>query len=493
MSRTILILKRRLLQMKKGIASLLAVILILTLTVQPVLAAGEIISIKVGKQDVYINGEFKDIYTYNKQEDITVTTTNTVDHIHIGFSGSLHQVTAYTVSSATYTFKYQGLEFIQKGINTINVETDDSSNGTLEDKPFDVYYCEKDSYYRTENVFKGGSITAFDSGIKLNLGKDNYYKDHSTDMATTDTVMTINVEDRINTEIGDDTGDLKSYSCVSPVYKVMAGDPIHSDRLSKPATLSIKVDAGVPPSQYSKLCIIRSDSNDEDFSNPELLGGVTSSGIITTDPIYDLQNHCYAVALYNRAIDADWAEFSVTPLVGKGMISETLVDNDDLTDNTTRANFAKMVVRGMGVPLLVDIPANPVFDDTNTVSAEDRLYIETAAAYGIMRGDNTGSFNPSNFLKREEAAAVLSNVAKLKLVDDQTKVKMSLEKLYADSDTISSWAEPAVLAVTQAKLMTGMPSGDPEEKRTEFSPITNLTYLESATMVYNLMKKNKRL
>ena len=483
--------------MKKRIAGLLAVILILALAVQPVLAADEIISIKVGKQEVYSNNEDKDVFTYNKKEDITVITTDTVGHIHIGFPGSLHEVTQHTVSSATYTFVYTGLEFIQKGVNTISIESDDASNGDLMDKTFDVNYCEKDSYYRTENVFKGGNITAFNSSIKVNMGKDNYYKDHSTDMATTDTVMTINVEDRVNTDIGADPGDLKSYSCVSPVYKVMAGDPSHSDRLSKPATISIKIDAGVPPSQYSKLCIIRSGSNDEDFSsNPELLGGVTNSGVITSDPIYDLQNHCYAVALYNRAINADWAEFSVTPLVAKGLIDETLVDDDDLTEDTTRADFAKMVVRGMGVPLLVDIPANPVFDDTDTVEIEDRIYIETAAAYGIMRGyPSTGgkpSFEPDETLSREEAAAVLANVAKLKLLDDQTKVEMALEKLYADIN-ISNWAGPAVLAVTQAKLMNGSPSADPEEKRATFSPDTNLTYLESATMVYNLMKKNKRM
>lgn len=480
--------------MRKSIASLLAIILILTLTVQPVLAAGEIISIKVGNQEVYSNSEFKDIYTYNRQEDISVTTTDAVYHIHTGFSGSLHQVTDHTVSSATYTFTYQDLEFIQKGVNTIYVETDDISNGTLEDKSFDVHYCERDSFYRTENVFKGGNITAFDSAIKLSMGKNNYYKDSSTDMATTDTVLTISIEDRVNTHIGENPGDLKSYSCVSPVYKVLPGDTTHSDRLSKPSTLSIKFDTGVPLSQYSKLCIIRSDANDEDFSNPELLGGVTKSGIITTDPIYDLQNHCYAVALYNRAINADWAEFSVTPLVAKGMIDETLVDGNNLTDNTTRANFAKMVVKGMGVALLPGIPSDPVFSDTNTVNADDRLYIETAAAYGIMRGDAGGTFRPGASLTRQEAAAVLANAANLKLVDDQTKVNAGLQKLYVDYNTISSWAGPAVMAVSQAKLMVGIPvSADDPSQGNNFSPTTNLKYLESATMVYNLMKKNKRI
>ncbi|KJS64525.1 MAG: hypothetical protein JL50_18345 [Peptococcaceae bacterium BICA1-7] len=474
--------------MKKRIAGLLAVILIFVLTAQPVLAApDEIIGIKVGTQDAYIDNEFKDIYTFNLKEDITVITNNTVDHVII----EGHTVSDYTVSSATYTFIYQDLPFTTKGLNVIDVDAEDSSNNSLGDTSVDVYYSEKDSYYRNENIFKGGSLTAFDSGIKLSLGKDNYYKDSNTEMATSDTSVSIAVEDRYNNDFGSSGDPLEYYSCVSPVFRIDNADSTISDTLSKPVSLTLKIDSGVPPSQYSKLCIVRSASGDFD-NDAEIMVGVAKSGTIVSDPFYDLPGYSYAVGMYNRSIDADWAEFSVTPLVAKGLIDEGLVGT--LTSNTTRANFAKMVVKGMGVPILARTPSNPVFSDIDDSSTdeEDRC-IATAAAYGIMRGDNNGQFNPADPLTRQEAAAVLANVAKLKLVDDQTKVNMGLEKLYSDSGSISSWAGPAVMAVTQAKLMNGSPSTDTEEKRATFNPTSNLNYLESATMVYNLMKKNKRM
>lgn len=474
--------------MRKRLASLLALILILTFSAQPVLALpGEITGIKVGKQDAYINTEFKDVYTFNIKEDITVTTNNTVDHVII----EGHTVTNHTVSSATYTFVYQGLNFTAKGLNTIDVDAFNGIN-SLGDTSINVYYCEKDSYYRNENIFKGGSVTAFDGGIKLSLGKDNYYKDSGTEMATTDTSVAIAVEDRYSNNFGSSGDPLEYYSCVSPVYRIDNADSTVSDTLSKPVTLTMKIDAGVPPSQYPKLCIVRSASGDFD-NDAEILVGVAKSGTIISDPFYDLPGYSYAVGMYNRSIDADWAEFSVTPLVAKGLIDEGQVGN--LTSNTTRADFAKMVVKGMGVPILAKTPSHPVFSDidANSTDEEDRC-IATAAAYGIMRGDNNGQFNPTDPLTREEAAAVLANVAKLKLLDDQTKVNMGLEKLYADSDSISSWAGPAVMAVTQAKLMMGSPvnADDPKEGN-NFLPTNRLNYLESATMVYNLMKKNKRI
>lgn len=471
--------------MKKRIAGLLAVILIFALGVQPVLALpGEITGIKVGEQDAYVSTEFKDVYTFNLNEDITVTTNKTVDRVVI----EGHTVTNYTVSSATYTFIYQGLPFTTKGLNVINVEAYDGLN-PMGNTSINVYYSEKDSYYRNENIFKGGNVTAFDSGIKLSLGKENYYKNSSTEMATTDTTASIAVEDRYNNNFGAAGQPLEYYSCVSPVYRIDNANSAVSDTLSKPVTLTMKIDSGVPPSQYSKLSIVRSASGN--FNNDaEVLVGVAKSGTIVSDPFYDLPGYSYAVALYNRAIDADWAEFSVTPLMAKGMIDEGLVGN--LTSNTTRADFAKMIVKGMGVPILAEIPSNPVFNDIPLVDNEVNRCIATAAAYGIMRGDSSGNFNPAASLTREEAAAVLANVAKLKLLDDQTKVNMSLEKLYVDTN-ISDWAGPAVLAVTQAKLMNGSPSINPEEKRATFAPGNNLTYLESATIAYNLMKKNKRI
>lgn len=476
--------------MKKRLVSLLALILILTLNTQPVLALpGEIIGIKIGKQDAYINTEFKDVYTFNLEEDITVITNDTVDHVII----EGHTVTNHTVSSATYTFIYQGLSFAAKGLNVIDVDAEDIGNISLGDTSIDVYYCEKDSYYRNENIFKGGSVTAFDSGIKLSLGKDNYYKDSGTEMATTDTSVAIAVEDRYSNNFGFTGQPLENYSCVSPVYRIDNADSTISDTLSKPVSLTMKIDAGVPPSQYSKLCIVRSASGN--FNNDaEILVGVAKSGTIVSDPFYDLPGYSYAVGMYNRSIDADWAEFSVTPLVAKGLIDEGQVTS--LTSNTTRADFAKMVVKGMGVPILAKVPNNPVFSDIPALGldAEQNRCIATAAAYGIMRGDNNGKFNPTDPLTREEAAAVLANVAKLKLLDDQTKVNMGLDKLYADSDSISSWAGPAVMAVTQAKLMMGSPvNADDPAQGNNFLPTNRLNYLESATMVYNLMKKNKRI
>lgn len=479
--------------MKKRISGLLALFLILALTVQPVFAANEISVIKVGSKEAYNAGTETDIYTFNKKENISITTTDAVYYVHIDGPATDHDVWTKTVSGATYTFTYSEYDFGTTGKRSFTVTPYALNLSPLTGvAQFDVYYYEQDMFYRNENAFKSGNVTALDKGITIALGKSNYFKD-STNLSTGDSVIQITAQPNRNEP--NSSAALNYYSCVSPVYEITPGDT-DSRRTSKPVTLTLKIDDGVPPAQYSKLCIVRSNNN---FATVELLGGVSNSSkkTITSDPIYDLPNYRYTVMLYNRAIDANWAEFSVTPLVAKGAINTTIVDSNLLSTATNRANFAKMIVKGMGIPLLPELPASSVFTDITAASVpdpNDRLIIETAASYGIMRGDTNNMFRPGDTLTRQEAAAVLANAAKLKIMDDKTIVDAGLKKLYVDFASISSWAGPAVMAVSQAKLMMGSPvnADDPKQGK-NFLPTSNLTYLESATMVYNLMKKNKRI
>lgn len=471
--------------MKKRISGLLALLLVLVITAQPAFAADEIKIIKVGATEAYNNGTSTVIYSFDKTPDVSVTTTDAVYRVSIGS----HNVYSHTVSGATYTFTYSDYDFVTPGQRNFTVTAyayDDTTS--LDSTLVNAYYYEQDMFYRNENAFKSGNVTAFDSGIKIVLGKSNYFKDVSK-LSTGDNVIKISLQDRTNSNFG--SNDLSYYSCVSPVYRVEAG-VTSSVYTSKPATITLGVDAGVPPSQYSKLSIVRSKVNDDFASGRvEFLGGVANASkkTIISDEIISLPGYDYAVVMYNNVINADWAEFSVTPLLAKGIIDKGKINN--LTNNTSRGDFAKMIVKGMGIPLLPELPDTKLFSD---IADSDRIYIETAAAYGIMRGVSSTNFNPNDPLTREQAAAVLANAAKLKLTDDQDKVSAGLAKLYADNATISSWAGPAVMAVTQAKLMKGSPvNADDPKQGYNFSPTTNLNYLESATMVYNLMKKNKRI
>jgi hypothetical protein len=463
--------------MRKKRMALLAVFLLLTLFARPAWAQ-DITTIQVGSTDAYENGTITAAYINTRQADITVTTGTGVDSVEVGGQP--------TVASATYTFSYEDYEF-SKGGNSILVEAFDSLGALLDDVTIAVYYYERDEFYRSTSAFTGsGQVAAFSNAIKLSLGKDNYLKNSSNE-ATADTSINIAIESRINPNFRTNT-DLDFYSCVSPVFRISTGDAA-SVKLSKPCTLTLKIDAGVPASQYPKLSIVRSD---DDFATVEFMGGVasTSAKTITTDGFIDLPNYSYAVMLYNKAVQADWAEFSVVPLMAKGMISKSVT----LTSNTTRRDLAKMFVKGMGVTLLpLPLPATPVFSDI-PLADPDRIYIETAAAYGIMRGMGDGTFSPNTCVTREQAAAVLCNVTGLKLVDDETKLTAALAKLYVDYDTISDWAGPAVLAATKAKFMVGIPvDANDSSQGNNFSPSLNLDYLQSATIVYNVMKKNKRI
>jgi len=102
--------------------------------------------------------------------------------------------------------------------------------------------------------------------------------------------------------------------------------------------------------------------------------------------------------------EGNWADDPVQYLVDQGIISGYSDGSFRPNENVTRAQFAKMLVLGMGwTPVS---PATPTFNDVPT-DYWAYSYIETAVQHGVISGYADGSFRPGSTITRAQVAKMI--------------------------------------------------------------------------------------
>lgn len=149
-------------------------------------------------------------------------------------------------------------------------------------------------------------------------------------------------------------------------------------------------------------------------------------------------------------IDAYWASPYIRSLADQGVIGGFPDGTFRPNDQLTRAQFAAIVTKGFGLDTNV---AAPRFSDAIPTWAAPA--IGAAAAAGFISGFPDGTFRPNDVLTRAQAITVLTKAATSGFVDpSQVDPLLSV---YQDSNTIPSFARPAVATATQEGLLVLYP------------------------------------
>ena len=165
-------------------------------------------------------------------------------------------------------------------------------------------------------------------------------------------------------------------------------------------------------------------------AQPELASGVKAAQLQKNGAVFsDTEAH------ENRDAISILGSFGIISGVGGGRFSP---------DSTmTRAQFAKIVVCALGL----EAQYRGTFADV-AESAWYAPYVDTAAAYGIVRGVGDGNFNPDSSITRQESAVMLARAAALCGFDT------AVEDVSAVPDTVSDWAGSGVAFCLKNEIMT---------------------------------------
>jgi len=197
--------------------------------------------------------------------------------------------------------------------------------------------------------------------------------------------------------------------------------------------------------------------------------------------LYSTTNSLYAVIDVPAKSFADlvnhWSEKDVTKLANKLIVEGTGAGKFEPNRDVTRAEFAAMIVRALGLEATEKAPFSDVADSAWYAEA-----VAAAAEYGIVNGYTDGTFRPNNKITRQELAAMVVRAQKLagkEVVLSGAEVA-SLLSGYKDAGKIGAWARTELAAAIKAEIVKGRSSNT-------IAPTATATRAEAAVMILRFL------
>ncbi|TDA68935.1 MAG: DUF11 domain-containing protein [Clostridia bacterium] len=192
----------------------------------------------------------------------------------------------------------------------------------------------------------------------------------------------------------------------------------------------------------------------------------------------------YTVMEYSKTfadIASHWAKPEIELMASRWVVKGVDEERFNPEGNVTRAEFAAMLVRAMGIAA----PANAtaVFSDAQP---GQWFFAEVMAAYnaGLVQGYGEGRFGPNDRITREQVVTMVVRAMARegkapKLTSQQVQATLSG---FADLDELSAWAWEASAVGVETGLVKGRTS-------TTLNPRASSTRAEAAVLMKRLLEK----
>lgn len=269
---------------------------------------------------------------------------------------------------------------------------------------------------------------------------------------------------------------------------------------SKRGKLTLAYDPSARQSAGVTITVFRFDPFTRQWEN---IGGTVDEKKNTITVPFDRFGYYVVGKLsygYNDIIDHPYARNATEAVFTKGIMNAVDPSGSFGTDQyVTRGEFTRMIVRALELPLNYDGPKHFMdIGDTGGVVSPDALwdyrFIETAARAGIVKGTRPETFEPDNYITRQDAAVMLANALNLKMDTNHDAIRKQLQKAFKDEASIGIYAKPAVAAVQKKGFIAGSPIDvtDPS-KGYVFEPTARLLRSDAAIIIARVMADQKKL
>ncbi|MEC0227694.1 NPCBM/NEW2 domain-containing protein [Paenibacillus alba] len=184
-------------------------------------------------------------------------------------------------------------------------------------------------------------------------------------------------------------------------------------------------------------------------------------------------NSLYAIVQNKKTFDdmnGHWAQKDVENLASKMVIDGTTDRTYTPEMQVTRAQFAALLVRGLGLPTET---TPSVFTDV-AATQWYALEVGTAAKYGLVQGVGEGRFNPDQRITREQMVVMMMKA--VHLVQGESQQQAVAKTRFSDQDQLSDYARSAVAEATSKGLVHG-------KTETTFAPQDEATRAEAAVLI----------
>ncbi|RAV04989.1 hypothetical protein DQG13_03675 [Paenibacillus sp. YN15] len=262
---------------------------------------------------------------------------------------------------------------------------------------------------------------------------------------------------------------------VSAAYN---GKTIEVSRFNGFVERTITLPSGADPQRITTGVVIDPEGNAVRHVPTKITKAANGSYVAQ---INSLTNGIYAIVWHPvtfKDVASHWAQNAVHDMGSRlviGGIGQELFNPDQ---NITRAEFAAIVVRGLG--LAPENSASP-FSDMQAADWYSSA-VQTAYAYKLIGGFEDGTFRPMDNITREQAMAIIAKAMGLAGIPT-VQPAPSLLNGYDDADRAASWAVPGILQCLQTGIISGRSS-------TELAPKAFISRAETAVLVQRLLLKS---
>ncbi len=241
----------------------------------------------------------------------------------------------------------------------------------------------------------------------------------------------------------------------------------------------VAIPSGVDPSKITTAVVVADDGS----IHP------VPTVIVQVDGTYyakisSLTNSVYAVVAHSVTfadMESHWAQAAVNDMGSRMVVTGTKDDLYEPNRSMTRAEFAAIMVRALGLSQGEGVDA---FTDVSQ-DAWYSGYVKIAVSYGIMQGYEDGTFRPQSSITREQAMTIVARAMKLTELETDVTDDTSSEWLrtYSDQNSIAAYAKTAIAACLDVGIVTG--STD-----TTLSPKGDITRAQVAVMAERLLQQS---
>ncbi|CAH1214857.1 hypothetical protein PAECIP111893_03858 [Paenibacillus plantiphilus] len=285
-------------------------------------------------------------------------------------------------------------------------------------------------------------------------------------------------------KVAEDSASKGDFTVVVPPFnfKVTAtyGDKtIEVSRFNTYVERSIAIPDGVDPNKITTGIVIEPDGTVRHV--PTKI--VSREGKYYAQ-INSVTNSTYVVVWHPLTftdVAQHWAKAAVNDMGSRMIISGIGNDRFNPDQDITRAEFAAIVVRGLGLKLE---SGSNIFTDVKSSDWYSSA-IQTATAYGLITGYEDGTFGPMDKITREQAMMIIAKAMKVSGLKAKLPAATSEQLLnpFVDAAHVSEWAKSSVADSIQGGIVSG-------RSNAHLEPKANITRAEVAVIVQKLLQKS---
>ncbi|WP_379146833.1 S-layer homology domain-containing protein [Paenibacillus sp. sgz500992] len=263
------------------------------------------------------------------------------------------------------------------------------------------------------------------------------------------------------------------------VTATYGGETVDVAKFNAYVERTIAIPEGVDPNRVTTAIVIDPDGTVRHVPTQVILNGGTYYAKINS-----LTNSTYSVIWHPisyKDVEHHWAKEAVNDM-GSRMIINGIGNGDfDPDQDITRAEFAAIIVRGLG--LKTDNSMIP-FSDVKSADWYSS-FISTAHSYNLINGFEDGTFRPLEKITREQAMVILAKAIKITGLKSNLQTNNGEELLssFVDSSHVSAWAATSITDILQAGIVLGR-----SDHRLE--PEAPISRAEVAVTVKRLLQKS---